>query len=140
MNTISSSSSLPLLSRSMSPVSFSSSSMTPDSPSLSGGESVCLCSCVCVGGWVGGLVVHAYVGVCMRVYVCVCGWAYDSRHAQMYSSYLCSMFCVLSERYIISLSQHCLPKDAEKINQCFAVFTVSCISSTTRVCSSMCCC
>ncbi|XP_064383161.1 dedicator of cytokinesis protein 1-like [Halichondria panicea] len=29
----------------------------------------------------------------------------------------------LSERYVISLSQHCLPRDAEKINQCFAVFT-----------------
>lgn len=30
---------------------------------------------------------------------------------------------VLSERYFISLSQHCLPKDPEKINQCFALFT-----------------
>ena len=30
-----------------------------------------------------------------------------------------------SERYFISLSQHCLPKDPEKINQCFALFTVS---------------
>lgn len=30
---------------------------------------------------------------------------------------------VLSERYMIALSQHCLPKDPEKINQCFAVFT-----------------
>lgn len=30
---------------------------------------------------------------------------------------------VLSERYFISLSQHCLPKDSEKINQCFALFT-----------------
>ena len=26
---------------------------------------------------------------------------------------------------MISLSQHCLPKDPEKINQCFAVFAVS---------------
>ena len=26
---------------------------------------------------------------------------------------------------MIALSQHCLPRDPEKINQCFAVFTVS---------------
>jgi hypothetical protein len=30
---------------------------------------------------------------------------------------------VLSERYMIALSQHCLPRDPEKINQCFAIFT-----------------
>ena len=28
-----------------------------------------------------------------------------------------------SERYMIALSQHCLPRDPEKINQCFAIFT-----------------
>ena len=28
---------------------------------------------------------------------------------------------------MIALSQHCLPKDPEKINQCFAVFSVSSI-------------
>ena len=37
---------------------------------------------------------------------------------------VCFMFH-FSERYMISLSQHCLPKDPEKINQCFAVFAVS---------------
>ena len=36
---------------------------------------------------------------------------------------VCCRCC--SERYMIALSQHCLPKDPEKINQCFAVFTVS---------------
>jgi hypothetical protein len=30
---------------------------------------------------------------------------------------------VLSERYMISLSQHCQPKNSDKIGQCFAVFT-----------------
>jgi len=30
---------------------------------------------------------------------------------------------VISERYMIALSQHCLPKDPDKINQCFAVYT-----------------
>ncbi len=30
-----------------------------------------------------------------------------------------------SERYMISLSQQCLPKNPDKIGQCFAVFTVS---------------
>ena len=35
------------------------------------------------------------------------------------------LFIFFSERYMISLSQHCLPKDPEKINQCFAVFAVS---------------
>ncbi len=41
--------------------------------------------------------------------------------------YIIILTCPLphSERYVISLSQHCLPRDAEKINQCFAVFTVS---------------
>jgi hypothetical protein len=30
---------------------------------------------------------------------------------------------VLSERYMIALSQHCLPRDPEKINQCFSIYT-----------------
>ena len=32
---------------------------------------------------------------------------------------------------MISLSQHCLPKDPEKINQCFAVFAVSILHNIT---------
>lgn len=39
--------------------------------------------------------------------------------------YFLYMISDFSERYMIALSQHCLPKDPEKINQCFAVFTVS---------------
>lgn len=35
---------------------------------------------------------------------------------------------------MISLSQHCLPKDPEKINQCFAVFAVSILHITMGVC------
>ena len=30
---------------------------------------------------------------------------------------------LISERYMIALSQHCLPRDPEKINQCFSIFT-----------------
>ncbi len=61
------------------------------------------------------------------MYYCVVVYMYQS--STVVHCILLSVYCMCplphSERYVISLSQHCLPRDAEKINQCFAVFTVS---------------
>ncbi len=74
---------------------------------------VCVCWCECTHG---------------SVYVCILKHK-DSSNCSIVPFFMHIIqihYCnVSSERYFISLSQHCLPKDPEKINQCFALFTVS---------------